>query len=184
MNPPELPKEFLQDYQCIPTDGPSQMDLAKEWVAGLVAEKILTEHQGQSLLSSHVAVTGSDGRSYGLSFDPIKPILEDLSKKQFRFRSDDLIDELDPSPPMESQMQPRLNRPANSIFIISTPQDITQSLVARRLHLRLHTPPCPACGCTDQIQLKDWFITPAEWKCRICKNKWSYEPTSPRPTPP
>lgn len=65
MNPPEIPEEFRQNYQCMPHS-------------------------------------------------------ENLRKKPIRFRSDDILDELDPSPPMESQMQPRLKRPANSIFIIST----------------------------------------------------------------
>ena len=35
---------------------------------------------------------------------------------------------------------------------------------------------CPAC-CSPQVQLVAYNKEPAEWKCRICKCKFTYEPT-------
>lgn len=34
---------------------------------------------------------------------------------------------------------------------------------------------CPKCD-TNQVQLIDHFVSPAEWKCRHCKTKFNFEP--------
>jgi ribosomal protein L37AE/L43A len=48
----------------------------------------------------------------------------------------------------------------------------------RRRWLCRHAPKCPECG-DPQVQLVDWFPIPAEWKCRKCKHKWTFEPPDP-----
>jgi tRNA(Ile2) C34 agmatinyltransferase TiaS len=50
------------------------------------------------------------------------------------------------------------------------------ALTERRLWLCKNVPVCPACGEKMQIQLVDWSVTPADWKCRTCKYKWQFEP--------
>jgi len=45
----------------------------------------------------------------------------------------------------------------------------------RRNFLSKSVPRCPACN-DGQVQLIDLFPTPAGWKCRICKHKFSWEP--------
>jgi hypothetical protein len=60
-------------------------------------------------------------------------------------------------------------------------QNRIQNFVARRLWLREHTPSCPQCGASTQIQLQDWLVTPAEWACRACKHKFLHEPAQPSP---
>jgi hypothetical protein len=52
------------------------------------------------------------------------------------------------------------------------------ALTERRLWLCKNVPVCPACGEKIQIQLVDWSVTPADWKCRACKHKWQFEPVS------
>ncbi len=47
---------------------------------------------------------------------------------------------------------------------------------ARLNFLKKNVPACPVCAETQQIQLVEYIIPPAQWKCRICKNKWSEEP--------
>lgn len=37
---------------------------------------------------------------------------------------------------------------------------------------------CSACG-TDQLQVVRWD-TPAQWKCRLCKHRFTSEPASAR----
>jgi hypothetical protein len=50
----------------------------------------------------------------------------------------------------------------------------------RREHLCRNPPKCPVTTCcTDQVQITDWFSIPAEWKCRRCKHKFTYEPAAP-----
>lgn len=46
----------------------------------------------------------------------------------------------------------------------------------RRNFLSRNMRPCPACG-DDQIQLIDDLVEPAEWKCRMCKHEFQFEPT-------
>lgn len=55
-----------------PGSASSAMDEARKWAARLVADGIITRTQCKRLLSSHCSVLGSDGKSYGLSFDPSK----------------------------------------------------------------------------------------------------------------
>lgn len=42
-------------------------------------------------------------------------------------------------------------------------------------HLCSHVPKCPACG-HEQVQLLMRHTPPAEWRCRICKHRFTYEP--------
>lgn len=39
-----------------------------------------------------------------------------------------------------------------------------------------NSPKCLACG-HEQVQLVDRYSTPAQWKCRICRHRFGYEPT-------
>lgn len=48
--------------------------------------------------------------------------------------------------------------------------------VERRQDLCKHPPLCPEC-LADQIQIINSYDKPASWKCRICKWKFTYEPT-------
>ena len=34
---------------------------------------------------------------------------------------------------------------------------------------------CPVCG-TEQVQLINHFIKPAQWRCRHCETKFTFEP--------
>jgi ribosomal protein L37AE/L43A len=45
----------------------------------------------------------------------------------------------------------------------------------RRMMLGKNQAPCPNCA-TQQVQLTNHFVTPAQWKCRECKTKFEYEP--------
>ena len=45
----------------------------------------------------------------------------------------------------------------------------------RRLFLGKQAIVCPDCG-TNQVQLTNHFVTPAEWKCRHCKKRFNFEP--------
>lgn len=48
--------------------------------------------------------------------------------------------------------------------------------VDRRMHLGRARKTCPKCGEVHQIQLTGYINTyPAEWKCRICKHRFSFE---------
>jgi transposase-like protein len=50
----------------------------------------------------------------------------------------------------------------------------------RREWLCRNAPSCPACGESKQIQLVEWICRPpADWRCRTCKHKFSYEPPVP-----
>ena len=46
----------------------------------------------------------------------------------------------------------------------------------RRSWLCRNTPSCPTCREKHQIQLLYYIGCDAQWKCRICKHKWIYEP--------
>lgn len=35
---------------------------------------------------------------------------------------------------------------------------------------------CPACGDTDQQQVWQWWSAPAQWRCRMCRTAYEYEP--------
>lgn len=48
-------------------------------------------------------------------------------------------------------------------------------LSERREFLCRNAPYCPKCK-TAQVQLREWFHVPAEWKCRHCKTEFTYEP--------
>lgn len=48
--------------------------------------------------------------------------------------------------------------------------------VIRREWLVRNVPPCPSCSESRQIQLVDWLREPAEWRCRACKYRWTWEP--------
>lgn len=41
-----------------------------------------------------------------------------------------------------------------------------------------HAPRCPACN-DVQVQVVDYTHTPALWKCRMCKHRFSFEPEVP-----
>lgn len=47
--------------------------------------------------------------------------------------------------------------------------------VDRRTWLCKNAPLCENCA-HEQVQLIDSFVIPAEWKCRICKTKFTFEP--------
>jgi len=42
---------------------------------------------------------------------------------------------------------------------------------------------CPKCGESWQIQLVDWMIMPARWKCRTCKTRFEFDPEGAAPLP-
>jgi ribosomal protein L37AE/L43A len=42
---------------------------------------------------------------------------------------------------------------------------------------------CPKCGESWQVQLVDWLVAPAKWKCRICKEKFEFDPEGAAPLP-
>ena len=47
---------------------------------------------------------------------------------------------------------------------------------ARLRHLSSLGPVCPKC-CTRQVQLRRYVdVSPAQWKCRMCKHDFEYEP--------
>lgn len=49
-------------------------------------------------------------------------------------------------------------------------------ILADRLAMLCHfAPKCVACG-RDQVQVTDYFHTPALWRCRECKHRFSFEP--------
>ena len=49
----------------------------------------------------------------------------------------------------------------------------------RRRHLCKSAPPCPVCD-HAQVQLVNWFVKPAGWKCRMCETPFTYEPAKAR----
>lgn len=53
---------------------------------------------------------------------------------------------------------------------------IQQQLSSRRAWLCRHVPRCGECAEAEQIQLVEWFDTPATWKCRICGHRFTFEP--------
>lgn len=52
----------------------------------------------------------------------------------------------------------------------------TMEIVSRRKWLCQRVPACINCGEQDQIQLEGWRWTPANWRCRKCKNGFDHEP--------
>ena len=46
---------------------------------------------------------------------------------------------------------------------------------SRREYLGKNAIPCPSCK-TKQVQLIDYFYVPAQWKCRHCFLKFTFEP--------
>lgn len=54
----------------------------------------------------------------------------------------------------------------------------TLEIVSRRKWLCQRVPACINCGEKDQIQLEGWRWTPANWRCRKCKNGFDHEPAS------
>lgn len=48
----------------------------------------------------------------------------------------------------------------------------------RRVGLCAHCPPCPGCGESRQIQLRQWCVVPAQWRCRVCGHGWACEPAA------
>jgi hypothetical protein len=48
-------------------------------------------------------------------------------------------------------------------------------LADRRDHLCRNSPHCPKCR-TQQVQLTRYNGSPAAWKCRYCKARFTYEP--------
>lgn len=54
------------------TSEPPEMAEARAWAARLVKAEIITQAQSECILASHCSALGTDGRSYGLCFDPTK----------------------------------------------------------------------------------------------------------------
>lgn len=52
-----------------------------------------------------------------------------------------------------------------------------EKLFARQEQLEKAHPKCPKCA-SDQIQIMSKAV-PAEWRCRICKHDFTFEPGSP-----
>lgn len=44
----------------------------------------------------------------------------------------------------------------------------------RRISLSKKVPKCPSCK-DEQVQLVEYNVSPAQWKCRKCKHKFSFE---------
>lgn len=53
--------------------------------------------------------------------------------------------------------------------------DVLFDLADRLAMLSHHAPACAACA-SPQVQVIDYFHTPALWKCRLCKHRFSFEP--------
>lgn len=53
--------------------------------------------------------------------------------------------------------------------------DKIEALTLRRFYLTRNAPICPKCS-TPQVQLTDMYQNPAEWKCRMCKTRFTFEP--------
>jgi len=51
-----------------------------------------------------------------------------------------------------------------------------EELIARKDFVCSQVPNCPNCQERMQIQVLNYSATPAQWKCRICKHKFEYEP--------
>lgn len=49
-------------------------------------------------------------------------------------------------------------------------------LTDRREMLSKNVPKCPECDEERQIQLVDWSVIPARWRCRECRSPFGYEP--------
>jgi hypothetical protein len=56
-----------------------------------------------------------------------------------------------------------------------TPDEKILQLVRRREQFRYLNMRCPKCS-TRQVQLVDWRVQPAQWRCRTCKHRFDYEP--------
>lgn len=67
-------------------------------------------------------------------------------------------------------------RGANLIKIMNNLSQDIQKSTDRRIFLSKINISCTNCGETKQIQLVNFLITPAKWKCRICKFKFEFEP--------
>lgn len=49
----------------------------------------------------------------------------------------------------------------------------TRTLVVRRKKLCQAVPSCPRCSESKQVQLKDWLVVPAVWRCRSCGHEFT-----------
>jgi transposase-like protein len=56
-----------------------------------------------------------------------------------------------------------------------------EAIIARDDLLMRNSPLCPDCM-SGQVQIKD-KRTPAEWRCRECKRRFTFEPATPAPSP-
>lgn len=55
--------------------------------------------------------------------------------------------------------------------------------IERLKRLKRAAPICGKCG-AEQVQLVEWVGLPlAQWKCRVCKHRWEFEPLSINPQP-
>ena len=54
-------------------------------------------------------------------------------------------------------------------------RDTLQRIAKRQRFLQLRAPRCQFCA-HDQVQLVHATKPPAEWRCRICKTRFTYEP--------
>lgn len=52
------------------------------------------------------------------------------------------------------------------------------AIVARQDEIFSLQPSCPRCS-TQQVQIINMHIRPAEWKCRMCKTKFTADADSP-----
>lgn len=55
--------------------------------------------------------------------------------------------------------------------------DVSEVILRREKFLADHQPYCPFCG-AHQVRLVD-IRPPAQWRCRVCKGQFEYEPSSP-----
>lgn len=53
--------------------------------------------------------------------------------------------------------------------------ELLRTIFKRQDEVFGNVPKCPSCG-NEQVQIIDWN-KPAQWKCRICKFKFEFEPT-------
>ena len=60
--------------------------------------------------------------------------------------------------------------PINDVDFLSWLEDREK----RQDHILKHVPKCPSCG-SEQVQIMR-FVAPAQWRCRICKVAFEFEP--------
>lgn len=83
-----------------------------------------------------------------------------------------------PSPPLLVLEQQTAEEPFES-KVLEAVKDATENIEAdhARFHfLARHAPRCPACG-ADQVMVR-LRPAPAQWKCRMCKHRWEWEPAN------